>query len=62
MALAIWITGLPASGKTTMATLLESHLKSKNIPVMILDGDEIRKTLSKDLDSHQRTERSTTGE
>ncbi|MGB6464500.1 MAG: adenylyl-sulfate kinase [Nitrosotalea sp.] len=47
--LAIWITGLPASGKTTIATLLENHLKSKNIPVMILDGDEIRKTLSKDL-------------
>lgn len=46
---AIWITGLPASGKTTIAGLLQNHLKSKNIPVMILDGDEIRKTLSKDL-------------
>lgn len=46
---AIWITGLPASGKTTMATLLREYLKSKNIPVIVLDGDEIRKTVSKDL-------------
>ncbi len=46
---AIWITGLPASGKTTIAGLLQNHLKEKNIRVIILDGDEIRKTLSKDL-------------
>ena len=46
---AVWITGLPASGKTTMATLLKEYLKSKNIPVIVLDGDEIRKTVSKDL-------------
>ncbi len=46
---AIWITGLPASGKTTIAALLKEHLKSKNIQVIILDGDEIRKTVSKDL-------------
>lgn len=48
-ALAIWITGLPASGKSTIATLLQDYLKSKNMPVIILDGDELRKTLSKDL-------------
>jgi adenylylsulfate kinase len=47
--LAIWITGLPASGKSTIAGLVQNHFKSKNIPVIILDGDEIRKTLSKDL-------------
>lgn len=46
---AVWITGLPASGKTTMATLLRGYLKTKNIPVIVLDGDEIRKTVSKDL-------------
>ncbi len=46
---AVWITGLPASGKTTIAALLKEHLKSKNIQVIILDGDEIRKTVSKDL-------------
>ena len=46
---AIWITGLPASGKTTIATLLKENLISKNISVIVLDGDEIRKTVSKDL-------------
>ncbi|MGI0088417.1 MAG: adenylyl-sulfate kinase [Nitrosotalea sp.] len=44
---AIWITGLPASGKTTIAKLLKDHLKSKNMFAIILDGDEIRKTISK---------------
>lgn len=47
---AIWITGLPASGKSTIAGLVQNHFKSKNIPVMILDGDELRKTLSSDCD------------
>ena len=46
---AIWITGLPGSGKTTVSELLKNHLQSKNIQVIILDGDEIRKTISKDL-------------
>ncbi|MGI0088381.1 MAG: adenylyl-sulfate kinase [Nitrosotalea sp.] len=46
---AIWITGLSASCKTTIALLLKDYIKSKNFPVIILDGDEIRKTLSKEL-------------
>ena len=45
----IWITGIPASGKTTIANLLKTYLQTKNIPVDMLDGDEIRATLSKDL-------------
>ena len=45
----VWITGIPASGKTTLANLLKDYCKDKNIPADILDGDEIRKTLSKDL-------------
>ncbi len=45
----IWLTGIPASGKTTLSILLQDYYKSKNIPVDILDGDEIRKTLSSDL-------------
>lgn len=45
----IWITGIPASGKSTLANLLKEYCKNKNFPVDILDGDEIRKTLSKDL-------------
>lgn len=46
---AIWLTGIPASGKTTLSILLKDYLQKKNIPVIILDGDEIRKTVSKDL-------------
>lgn len=46
---AIWLTGIPASGKTTLSILLKDYLQKKNIPAIILDGDEIRKTVSKDL-------------
>lgn len=45
----IWLTGIPGSGKTTLALAIWDHFKSKNLPSDILDGDEIRKTLSKDL-------------
>src|SRR5690348_5787752 len=48
-ATAIWLTGIPASGKTTISLLLKDYLQKKNIPAIILDGDEIRKTVSKDL-------------
>lgn len=46
---AIWLTGIPASGKTTISILLKDYLQKKNMPAIILDGDEIRKTISKDL-------------
>ncbi len=49
MQAAIWLTGIPASGKTTISILLKDYLQKKNLPVIILDGDEIRKTVSKDL-------------
>ena len=45
----IWMTGIPASGKSTIATLLKEYYQKQNIPADILDGDEIRNTLSKDL-------------
>ncbi len=45
----IWLTGIPASGKTTIALELQKFYQNKGLPVDILDGDEIRKTLSKDL-------------
>lgn len=49
MASAIWITGLPASGKTTVSLLLKEYFQKTNQAAIILDGDEIRKTVSKDL-------------
>ncbi|HEX5358285.1 MAG TPA: adenylyl-sulfate kinase [Candidatus Nitrosotalea sp.] len=45
----VWLTGIPASGKTTISLLLRDYCKSKNLAVDILDGDELRNTLSKDL-------------
>ena len=45
----IWITGIPASGKTTIAKLLKEYYQKNNLQADILDGDELRKTLSKDL-------------
>ena len=49
MAPVIWLTGIPTSGKTTISIILRDYYEKKNLPVDILDGDELRKTLSKDL-------------
>lgn len=45
----IWLTGLPGSGKTTIANLLEPELKKRELKVELLDGDVVRKELSPDL-------------
>lgn len=44
-----WFTGLPSSGKSTLARLLEEKLVSRNLHVEVLDGDEVRLRLSKGL-------------
>ena len=43
------MTGLPGSGKTTIALDLEQKLLAMGRKVEILDGDEVRKGLSSDL-------------
>jgi adenylylsulfate kinase len=45
----VWLTGLPGSGKTTIARQLEPELRRRGWPVEVLDGDEIRRDLSKGL-------------
>jgi adenylyl-sulfate kinase len=45
----VWLTGLPGSGKTTIARELEPELKKRGLCVEVLDGDEIRQNLSKGL-------------
>jgi len=41
-----WITGLPASGKTTMANMLTNYIKKQNRPIIQLDGDVLRNILN----------------
>lgn len=47
--LIIWFTGLSGSGKSTIANLLELKLYEKQISTFILDGDNLRSALNKDL-------------
>jgi adenylylsulfate kinase len=42
----VWLTGLPSSGKTTIARRLEKYLRDRGFKVELLDGDEVRKWLS----------------
>ena len=41
--------GRPASGKSTLAKLVENHLREHGIELENLDGDELRKNLHPDL-------------
>ena len=45
----VWLTGVPGSGKTTLAKSLERQLFERHIQVFVLDGDNIRPGLSSDL-------------
>ena len=46
---AIWLTGLPGSGKSTLATALERKLHGRGIRTVLLDGDNLRHGLNRDL-------------
>jgi len=45
----IWFTGMHGAGKSTIAAGLAERLRKGKIPVVIVDGDEIRKMVSSDL-------------
>jgi adenylyl-sulfate kinase len=45
----VWLTGLPAAGKTTIAGLVADDLESRDLPVERLDGDVVRRHLSRGL-------------
>jgi len=45
----IWLTGLPSSGKSTLASGLARELKARGLPIEVLDGDVVRTHLSKGL-------------
>ncbi len=48
--LLIWFVGMSGSGKSTLASALEEKLFADGLNTYILDGDNIRSGLNKDLD------------
>ncbi len=47
---ALWYTGLPSSGKTTVAMATKAFLETMSLPVVVLDGDVIRPIIASDID------------
>lgn len=45
----VWLTGLSGSGKSTVGNALEQALFERGIKTQVLDGDNIRMGLNKDL-------------
>jgi adenylyl-sulfate kinase len=45
----VWLTGLSGSGKSTVAVLLERRLVEAGRPAYLLDGDNLRHGLNRDL-------------
>lgn len=45
----IWLTGLSGAGKSTIANLLERRLHALGVHTYLLDGDNVRHGLNKDL-------------
>jgi adenylylsulfate kinase len=47
--LAVWFTGLSGAGKTTLCRALEPELRALGLSVHVLDGEDIRQHLNRDL-------------
>jgi adenylylsulfate kinase len=45
----VWLTGLPAAGKSTIARAVQEALFQRRVQVYGLDGDELRRRLCRDL-------------
>jgi bifunctional enzyme CysN/CysC len=45
----LWFTGLPGAGKSTIANLVDAGLNKRGIHTALLDGDNIRHGLNRDL-------------
>jgi adenylylsulfate kinase len=43
---AIWLTGLPSSGKTTLAHALSGLFSERGVAVQELDSDDLRRVLT----------------
>jgi adenylylsulfate kinase len=53
-AFAIWITGLPASGKSTIAKALKAQLAERGVDVAVLESDVLRNVFAGDYDAKGR--------
>lgn len=49
MSFTLWFTGLPSSGKSTVAKRVENELADQDVNIHNLDGDDIRAKLHPDL-------------
>jgi bifunctional enzyme CysN/CysC len=45
----LWFTGLSGAGKSTIANLVEAGLHARGVRTLLLDGDNVRHGLNKDL-------------
>ncbi|SFE51822.1 adenylylsulfate kinase [Paenibacillus algorifonticola] len=45
----VWLTGLPASGKSSIAASLHRQLQASGVSATVLDGDNLRYGLNRDL-------------
>ena len=54
----VWFTGLPSSGKSTLAAMLFGELEARGMKAELLDGDVVRTNLSKGL-GYSREDRDT---
>lgn len=48
-AFTVWFTGMSGSGKSTLAALLHHEFSTRGLHAQILDGADIRRTISDDL-------------
>tara|TARA_B100000963_G_scaffold145781_1_gene126989 strand:+ start:22510 stop:23124 length:615 start_codon:yes stop_codon:yes gene_type:complete len=51
----LWFTGLSASGKSTLANIVEQKLYNMNYHTYLLDGDNVRHGLNKDLSFDEKS-------
>ena len=61
-AFTVWLTGLSGAGKTTIGRIVVDRLHEQGAPAVLLDGDEIRQHLTRELgysraDRDQQVER-----
>lgn len=47
MAFAVWLTGLPASGKSTVAHALKKYIENRGLDCEVLESDTLRKVLTR---------------